>query len=117
MAVNISDQQFGAITKHLSHEPWFHGKLSRATAESYIVENGQFLVRQSPNIHGQVVLSGMQDGIVKHICLVGQEGFVSLSDNRRRYSALVAYQRRGIRDYFTVDKILFPTETSGRFRE
>lgn len=77
MAVNITQNQFEELTRNLNHEPWFHGKLSRATAEAYIVNNGQFLVRQSPNIHGQIVLSGMQDKIVKHICLVDQEGFVS----------------------------------------
>jgi len=74
MAVNISKEQFAEITDHLKHEPWFHGKLSRATAESYIVANGNFLVRESPNINGQIVLSGMQNSIVRHICLVDHEG-------------------------------------------
>lgn len=78
MNVNINKQQFEDITKGLSHEPWFHGKLNRATAESYIIDNGQFLVRQSPNINAQIVLSGMQNGIVKHICLVDHEGSVSI---------------------------------------
>jgi hypothetical protein len=81
MAVNITQRQFDEITRNLNHEPWFHGKLSRAAAEALIVENGQFLVRQSPNINGQIVLSGMQDQTVKHICLVDQQGFVSI-DNK-----------------------------------
>ncbi|KAI6182776.1 SHC-transforming protein 1 [Aphelenchoides bicaudatus] len=76
VAVNIPKEQFEEITRNLSHEPWFHGKLNRATAESYILENGQFLVRQSPNINNQIVLSGMNEGVIKHICLVDQDGFL-----------------------------------------
>lgn len=79
MAVNITNRQFEEITRNLKFEPWFHGKLSRSAAEALLVDNGQFLVRQSPNINGQIVLSGMEDKTVKHICLVDQQGCVSFN--------------------------------------
>jgi hypothetical protein len=75
-----TQRQFDEITRNLTHEPWFHGKLKRSDAETLIVENGHFLVRQSPNINGQIVLSGMQDQTIKHIFLVDQQGFVSFNN-------------------------------------
>ena len=47
-------------------------------AEELLVDDGDFLVRESSNSPGQYVLSGQQHGHVKHLLLVDPEGVVSL---------------------------------------
>lgn len=63
----------------LQHEPWFHGKVSRQDAESYLRDDGDFLVRESSTTPGQFVLSGLHDGLRKHLLLVDPYGVVSFS--------------------------------------
>ena len=45
-------------------------------AEILLVRNGDFLVRESTNTTGQYVLSGMQNGKIKHLLLVDPDGQV-----------------------------------------
>lgn len=48
-------------------------------AEERLEHDGDFLVRESNNSPGQYVLSGRQNGLVKHLLLVDPEGVVSAS--------------------------------------
>lgn len=66
----------------LQHEPWFHGKVSRHDAESYLKEDGDFLVRESSTTTGQFVLSGLHDGLRKHLLLVDPHGVVRTKDRQ-----------------------------------
>lgn len=61
----------------LQNEIWFHGQINRAEAERLLVNDGDFLVRESPNSEGQYVLSGMQDNTRKHLLLIDPDGVVS----------------------------------------
>lgn len=66
------------IKQQLRNEDCYHGKLSRKAAESLLVKDGDFLVRESATSPGQYVLSGLQGGQAKHLLLVDPEGKVSL---------------------------------------
>nr|XP_051678352.1 SHC-transforming protein 4 isoform X1 [Oryctolagus cuniculus] len=62
------------IKQQLWNEECYHGKLSRKAAESLLVKDGDFLVRESATSPGQYVLSGLQGGQAKHLLLVDPEG-------------------------------------------
>lgn len=62
-------------------EEWFHGNLSRKEAEKLLVNDGDFLVRQSSGDSDQYVLSGRQNGITKHLLLVDPEGVVRTKEH------------------------------------
>lgn len=63
----------------LENEIWFHGRISRAEAESLLQKDGDFLVRESINtVERQFVLSGMQDNNKKHLLLIDPEGVVGI---------------------------------------
>lgn len=65
----------------LENEIWFHGRISRAEAESLLQKDGDFLVRESINtVERQFVLSGMQDNNKKHLLLIDPEGVVRTKD-------------------------------------
>lgn len=64
--------------EQLSQETWYHGRMSRRDAEKLLVQDGDFLVRDSANNPGQYVLTGMHCGQSKHLLLVDPEGVVSL---------------------------------------
>ncbi|XP_064421962.1 SHC-transforming protein 4 isoform X1 [Latimeria chalumnae] len=68
------------IREQLKEEHWYHGKISRKEAESLLVNNGDFLVRESTTSPGQYVLTGLQGGQAKHILLVDPEGMVRTKD-------------------------------------
>lgn len=61
----------------LQNEVWFHGQISRAEAEKLLQNDGDFLVRESPNSDGQYVLSGMLENTKKHLLLIDPEGVVN----------------------------------------
>ena len=61
----------------LEAQDWFHGQISREEAEGILEEDGEFLVRESTTQAGQYVLTGMENGQVKHLLLVDPEGVVS----------------------------------------
>ncbi|KAH7697502.1 shc transforming protein [Aphelenchoides avenae] len=73
-------KRFFEITKLLTHEPWFHGPISREEAESRVQTTGDFLVRQSKSHEGQIVLSAMGDGALKHVFLVDENGTIKTTD-------------------------------------
>lgn len=62
-------------------EEWFHGNLSRKEAEKLLVNDGDFLVRQSSADTEQFVLSGREHGVVKHLLLVDPEGVVRTKEH------------------------------------
>ncbi|KAF8771785.1 SHC-transforming protein 1-like isoform X1 [Argiope bruennichi] len=64
----------------LLQEEWFHGPISRKESEALVVRDGDFLVRESQGSPGQYVLTGMQNGIRKHLLLVDPEGVVRTKD-------------------------------------
>nr|XP_033776072.1 SHC-transforming protein 4 isoform X2 [Geotrypetes seraphini] len=69
------------LTQQLKQEDWFHGKLSRKAAECLLVNDGDFLVRESVTSLCQYVLSGLQGGQAKHLLLVDPEGKVRTRDH------------------------------------
>ncbi|XP_049875203.1 SHC-transforming protein 1 [Pectinophora gossypiella] len=64
----------------LAREPWFHGPISRTTAEKLVAEDGEFLVRESAACPGQFVLTGARRGVHKHLLLVDPNGVVRTKD-------------------------------------
>ncbi|KAM6180800.1 SHC-transforming protein 4 [Erethizon dorsatum] len=69
------------IKQQLWSEDCYHGKLSRKAAENLLVNDGDFLVRESATSPGQYVLSGLQGGQAKHLLLVDPEGKVRTKDH------------------------------------
>lgn len=69
------------IRQQLWSEDCYHGRLSRKAAESLLVKDGDFLVRESATSPGQYVLSGLQGGQAKHLLLVDPEGKVPSSSS------------------------------------
>ncbi|XP_044294933.1 SHC-transforming protein 4 isoform X2 [Varanus komodoensis] len=77
-------EDLGGITgpkPQLWNEECYHGKLTRKAAESLLVNDGDFLVRESVTSPGQYVLSGLQGGQAKHLLLVDPEGKVRTKDH------------------------------------
>lgn len=68
------------LAQQLQSEPWFHGPLSRKSAEKLLSKDGDFLVRESGTTPGQYVLTGQQGGQPKHLLLVDPEGVVRMRD-------------------------------------
>ncbi|GJQ80330.1 hypothetical protein Trydic_g251 [Trypoxylus dichotomus] len=65
-----------AQLRELSNQLWFHGYLSRGEAEKLLVNNGDFLVRNSSTSEGQYVLSGMVNNVKKHLFLIEMDGTI-----------------------------------------
>lgn len=61
-------------------ESWFHGVISRPVAESLLIAEGDFLVRESQGKHGQYVLTGLAAKTPKHLLLIDPEGVVRTKD-------------------------------------
>ncbi|KAK2103685.1 hypothetical protein P7K49_017541 [Saguinus oedipus] len=78
------------IKQQLWSEECYHGKLSRKAAESLLVKDGDFLVRESATSPGQYVLSGLQGGQAKHLLLVDPEG--KTSEGAKDYNFLKNWQ-------------------------
>lgn len=57
-------------------EEWYHGALPRKHAEKLLQKDGDFLVRKSSSDPNQFVLSGRQNGMIKHLLLVDPDGVV-----------------------------------------
>lgn len=78
----------------LSREEWFHGPISRKDAEQLLIDDGDFLVRESQGSPGQYVLTGMQSNSKKHLLLVDPEGIVRTKDRTfDSVSHLICYHR------------------------
>ncbi|MCP9260485.1 SHC-transforming protein 3 [Dirofilaria immitis] len=56
----------------LDRQPWYHGEMERATAESLLRHEGDFLVRASPNTTNNFVLSGIANSVAKHFLLLDE---------------------------------------------
>ncbi|XP_072100356.1 SHC-transforming protein 2 isoform X2 [Mobula birostris] len=69
-----------AEEEQLKQECWYHGKINRKVAEALLVQDGDFLVRDSLTNPGQYVLTGMHNGQAKHLLLVDPEGVVRTKD-------------------------------------
>ncbi|XP_072309305.1 SHC-transforming protein 3 isoform X1 [Eucyclogobius newberryi] len=67
--------------EELEEKPWYHGKMSRRDAEKLLKEDGDFLVRKSTTNTGSYVLTGMHNGLAKHLLLVDPEGTVRTKDH------------------------------------
>ncbi|XP_063782112.1 SHC-transforming protein 4 isoform X2 [Pseudophryne corroboree] len=70
-----------SIGSTIQKEEWYHGKLNRKLAESLLLHDGDFLVRESTTSAGQYVLSGLHGGHPKHLLLVDPEGKVRTKDH------------------------------------
>ncbi|XP_072258505.1 SHC-transforming protein 4 [Pyxicephalus adspersus] len=69
------------VSSSIQREEWFHGKMNRKVAESLLLHDGDFLVRESTTSFGQYVLSGLHEGHPKHLLLVDPEGKVRTKDH------------------------------------
>ncbi|KAG8440508.1 hypothetical protein GDO86_006311 [Hymenochirus boettgeri] len=69
------------ICNSVQKEEWYHGKMDRKVAESLLVSDGDFLVRESSISACQYVLSGLQAGHPKHLLLVDPDGKVRTKDH------------------------------------
>lgn len=88
MAQPAGSHSLPHIKQQLRNEECYHGKLSRKAAESLLVKDGDFLVRESATSPGQYVLSGLQGGQAKHLLLVDPEGKVLLTSHYSIYKVL-----------------------------
>ncbi|KAG5682612.1 hypothetical protein PVAND_011955 [Polypedilum vanderplanki] len=75
-------ENFNIITKlskteenrrQLQNENWFHGAITRETSESLLKIPGDFLVRESNSLPGQIVLS-CYNGSYIHVTLTDSDG-------------------------------------------
>ncbi|XP_057675526.1 SHC-transforming protein 3 [Corythoichthys intestinalis] len=69
------------VQEELEGQAWYRGKMSRRDAEKLLREDGDFLVRKSATNPGSYVLTGMHNGMAKHLLLVDPEGTVRTKDH------------------------------------
>ncbi|XP_051906404.1 SHC-transforming protein 3 isoform X2 [Hippocampus zosterae] len=69
------------VQEELEGQAWYRGKMSRRAAEKLLHDDGDFLVRKSATNPGSYVLTGMHNGIAKHLLLVDPEGTVRTKDH------------------------------------
>ncbi|XP_056586976.1 SHC-transforming protein 3 [Triplophysa dalaica] len=67
--------------EELEDQTWYHGEMSRRQAEKLLLHDGDFLVRKSTTNTGSYVLTGMHNGLAKHLLLVDPEGTVRTKDH------------------------------------
>ncbi|XP_061782601.1 SHC-transforming protein 3 isoform X1 [Nerophis lumbriciformis] len=67
--------------EELEGQPWYRGQMSRRDAEKLLRDDGDFLVRKSTTNPGSYVLTGMHNGLAKHLLLVDPEGTVRTKDH------------------------------------
>ncbi|KAI7796287.1 putative SHC-transforming protein 3, partial [Triplophysa rosa] len=67
--------------EELEDQAWYHGEMSRRQAEKLLLHDGDFLVRKSTTNTGSYVLTGMHNGLAKHLLLVDPEGTVRTKDH------------------------------------
>jgi len=89
MSVEVSEARYQEITENLWQAHWFHGLLHREESERRLRADGQFLVRQSPSIARQFVLSGMHNGEVRHMCLIGRGPSGRISSKQGDFRSIV----------------------------
>ncbi|KAJ7986842.1 hypothetical protein DPEC_G00332600 [Dallia pectoralis] len=67
--------------EELEGQAWYHREMSRRDAEKLLLDDGDFLVRTSTTNPGSYVLTGMHNGMAKHLLLVDPEGTVRTKDH------------------------------------
>ncbi|XP_019909194.2 LOW QUALITY PROTEIN: SHC-transforming protein 3 [Esox lucius] len=67
--------------EELEGQVWYHREMSRRDAEKLLLDDGDFLVRKSTTNPGSYVLTGMHNGMAKHLLLVDPEGTVRTKDH------------------------------------
>uniref|UniRef100_A0A914D547 SH2 domain-containing protein n=1 Tax=Acrobeloides nanus TaxID=290746 RepID=A0A914D547_9BILA len=78
----MSRSRFEQIAEYLEDMSWFHGIVRREMAESLIIKEGEFLVRQSATFPGQIILTLMDsEDFPQHICLVDLDARIKTSEN------------------------------------
>jgi len=70
-----------SLSRDIENQVWFHGGISRQIAETFLKNDGDFLVREQISKKGQYVLSGMKDQIHRHLLLVDPHGVIRTRDN------------------------------------
>lgn len=70
--------QSNKIDDRLEKMKWFHGLLTRENAEKLLVNDGDYLVRETNKAERQYVLSGRYKGECRHIFLVDPSGVVKI---------------------------------------
>lgn len=78
-AVSVRDV-FDGPQCPLTAEVWFHAAISRPIAERLLLQDGDFLVRESQGKRGQYVLTGLEGKTPKHLLLIDPEGVVRTKD-------------------------------------
>lgn len=68
------------IEDKLEKMKWFHGLMTRENAEKLLVNDGDYLVRETNKAERQYVLSGRYKGECRHIFLVDPSGVVRTKD-------------------------------------
>lgn len=68
------------IEDKLDKMKWFHGLMTRDNAEKLLVNNGDYLVRETNKAERQYVLSGRYKDECRHIFLVDPSGIVRTKD-------------------------------------
>jgi hypothetical protein len=75
----------------LQNEIWFHGPISREKAESLLKVPGEFLVRESTSLFGQVILSCF-NGKHQHIHLTDEDGNIrTINKNFKSINEFIEY--------------------------
>ena len=84
---NKSTNGFGQINVNgnkiedkLEKMKWFHGLMTRENAEKLLINDGDYLVRETNKAERQYVLSGRYKGECRHIFLVDPSGVVRTKD-------------------------------------
>ncbi|XP_023647845.1 SHC-transforming protein 3 isoform X4 [Paramormyrops kingsleyae] len=67
--------------EELEGQAWYHQEMNRKEAEKLLHDDGDFLVRKSSTNPGSYVLTGMHNGVAKHLLLVDPEGTVRTKDH------------------------------------
>lgn len=75
--------------EELEGQAWYRGKMSRRAAEKLLHDDGDFLVRKSATNPGSYVLTGMHNGIAKHLLLVDPEGTVRLTPHPKKKNVVL----------------------------
>ena len=65
-AMNYYTSPMSLPTEDITSNVWYHGSISRVTAEDLVKNNGDFLVRDSSTQHGDYVLTVRWNGVPLH---------------------------------------------------
>jgi hypothetical protein len=91
--VNIKAQleKVDANRMELQNEIWFHGSITRETAEFLLKDPGDFLVRESSSLFGQIILSCFNGDFI-HMTLTDSMGNMRPTQGRfENVKVLVEY--------------------------